>query len=283
MFQINWKLKAFLYKVFSFFNLKLTFYFIQKYITKRSKVDIKNLSIHWQRHAQTIDKYNCKNLLEIGAGKSLEQNIYLSYKFDNKINQTAIDINHMIDFQLFNDASKQISQLMNKNFKGNIKNYNELTNNYNIKYYAPYNIDKLIKADKKFDLCISTTTLEHFSYADLNDFLKKINFTLENKKLISSIIDYSDHYAHTDNKITYLNFLKFSKIEWRKYNNKYLFQNRMRHQDYRNLFLQNNFEVLEENKGKMLDKIEGISNEFNVNDEETFLSWGYYLISSKVN
>ena len=57
----------------------------------------------------------------------------------------------------------------------------------------------------------------------------------------------------------------------------------MRHQDYRNLFLQNNFEVLEENKGKMLDKIEGISNEFNVNDEETFLSWGYYLISSKVN
>ena len=101
--------------------------------------------------------------------------------------------------------------------------------------------------------------------------------------MISSIIDYSDHYAHTDNKITYLNFLKFSKIEWRKYNNKYLFQNRMRHQDYRNLFLQNNFEVLEENKGKMLDKIEGISNEFNVNDEETFLSWGYYLISSKVN
>ncbi len=70
MFQINWKLKAFLYKVFSFFNLKLTFYFIQKYITKRSKVDIKNLSIHWQRHAQTIDKYNFKNLLEIVAGKS---------------------------------------------------------------------------------------------------------------------------------------------------------------------------------------------------------------------
>ena len=72
MFQINWKLKAFLYKVFGFFNLKLTFYLIQKYITKRSKVNIENLSVHWQRHAQTINKFNCKNLLEIGAGKSLE-------------------------------------------------------------------------------------------------------------------------------------------------------------------------------------------------------------------
>ena len=283
MFQINWKLKALLYKVFGFFNLKHTFYLIQKYVTKRSEVNIAVLSIHWKRHGKTIEKFNCKNILEIGAGKSLEQNIFLSYNFNNKVKQTTIDINPMLDFQLFNQASKQISILMNKEFKGFVRNYDDLTNIYNIEYFAPHSMDKLIEADTKFDLCISTTTLEHFSIDDLKDFLKKINLILKEKQLISSIIDYSDHYAHTDNKITYLNYLKFSSKDWKKYNNKYLFQNRLRHQNYRELFVKNNFKILEEDKGKMLEKIEGISNEFDEKNEETFLSWGYYLISAKTN
>ena len=280
MFQINWKLKALLYKVFGIFNLKRSFYFIQKNITKRSKINFQSLSPHWIRHAGTIKNYNCTDVLEIGAGKSLEQNIYISYNFENSIKQTAIDINPMIDFQLFNQASLKISNLMNKNFKGSVKNYNDLLKLYNIKYYSPSDLNKLIDENHKFDICISTTTLEHFSLQDLNDFLKKINFVLIKKKLISSIIDYSDHYAHTDNKITYLNFLKFNKVNWEKYNNKYLFQNRMRHQDYRNLFKKNNFKVLQEFKGPMHEKIQGISSDFDQKNDETFLSWGYYLISA---
>ena len=47
--------------------------------------------------------------------------------------------------------------------------------------------------------------------------------------------------------------------------------------------MKNNFKILEEDKGKMLEKIEGISNEFDEKNEETFLSWGYYLISAKTN
>ena len=113
MFQINWKLKAFLYKVFQFLKLKKTFYFIQKYITRRSRVNIPEINPHWKRHEISIKNNGCKNLLEIGAGKSLEQNIYFSYIFNGKLEQTAIDINKMIDFQLFNEASKQISNLLN--------------------------------------------------------------------------------------------------------------------------------------------------------------------------
>ena len=84
MFQINWKLKAFLYKVFQFLKLKKTFYFIQKYITRRSRVNIHEINPHWKRHETSIKNNGCKNLLEIGAGKSLEQNIYFSYKLDQK-------------------------------------------------------------------------------------------------------------------------------------------------------------------------------------------------------
>ena len=48
MFQINWKLKALLYKVFGVFGLKI--FFIQKYITRRSKVKIVEINKHWDLH-----------------------------------------------------------------------------------------------------------------------------------------------------------------------------------------------------------------------------------------
>ena len=76
MFQINWKLKAFLYKFLEFFKLRTFVYFLQKHVTKRSQIDITNSKHLWEGHKNTLKKYNCKTLLEIGAGKSLEQNIF---------------------------------------------------------------------------------------------------------------------------------------------------------------------------------------------------------------
>ena len=144
---------------------------------------------------------------------------------------------------------------------------------------APLSLEELIKTKVKYDICISTNALEHFSIEDLKVFLEKIDIILKGNRLISSIIDYSDHYAHTDSRITKLNFLKFNKNSWKKYNNKYLFQNRLRHQDYRKLFKNYNFNIIGEKKGDLLQKIENLSHEFDTKNEETFLSWGYYLMS----
>jgi len=277
MFQINWKLKAFLYKVFQFFRIKKTFYLIQKYITRRSRVNILEINPHWKRHETSIRKNNCKNLLEIGAGKSLEQNIYFSYIFNGQLKQTVIDINKMIDFQLFNEASKQISNLLNLNFKGNVSNEEEIFDKYNIKYLAPYQLIDL--NEKKFDICVSTTTLEHFTFNDLKNFLNNVKKNLNLNGLVSSVIDYSDHYSHTDNKINSLNFLKFDESNWKKYNNEYLYQNRLRHQDYRKLFNDFNYKIKKEYKGNSLEKFQNISKEFDADNDETFICWGYYLIS----
>jgi len=277
MFQINWKLKAFLYKVFQFLKLKKTFYFIQKYITRRSRVNIHEINPHWKRHETSIKNNGCKNLLEIGAGKSLEQNIYFSYILDGQLDQTVIDISKMIDFQLFNEASRQISDLLNLKFKGNVSNQEDISDQYNIKYIAPCKIEDL--NDKKFDICVSTTTLEHFTLDDLKNFLKDIKKNLNLNGLVSSLIDYSDHYSHTDNNINSLNFLKFDESNWKKYNNEYLYQNRLRHQDYRKLFNDFNYKIKKEYKGDALKKFQNISRKFDADNDETFVCWGYYLIS----
>ena len=277
MFQINWKLKAFLYKVFQSLRLKKSLYFIQKYITRRSKINIQKINPHWERHESSIRKNNCIDLIEIGAGKSLEQNIYFSYIFNNQLKQTVIDINKMIDFNLFNDASLIISNLLNLKFKGKVTNQEEILNKYNIQYLAPHKLSDLSK--KKFDICVSTTTLEHFSLQDLNNFLLDVKKILKEGGLISSIIDYSDHYSHTDKNINSLNFLKFDESDWVKYNNSYLYQNRLRHQDYRKLFNDFNYEIKIEHKGNSAEKFQNISDKFDAHDDETFICWGYYLLA----
>ena len=277
MFQINWKLKAFLYKVFQSLRLTKSLYFIQKYITRRSKINIQKIDPHWERHESSIRKNNCISLLEIGAGKSLEQNIYFSYIFNNQLKQTVIDINKMIDFNLFNDASLIISNLLNLKFKGKVTNQEEILNKYNIQYLAPHKLSDL--SEKKFDICVSTTTLEHFSLQDLNNFLLEVKKILKEGGLISSIIDYSDHYSHTDKNINSLNFLKFDESDWVKYNNSYLYQNRLRHQDYRKLFNDFNYEIKIEHKGNSAEKFQNISDKFDAHDDETFICWGYYLLA----
>ena len=277
MFQINWKLKALLYKIFARFDLKEKFYLIQKYITKRSKIDIKKVKKNWIFHADSIEKNNAKNILEIGAGKSLEQNIYISYKFNNSVFQTAIDIDRMIDLDLLNQASEQIANILKLQNKGKVNNLQDLKTIYKINYIAPCDLKKF---ERRFDMCISTTALEHFKITDLKEYLNDLKNVLKTNGLVSSIVDYSDHYSHTDSSISNLNYLSYSKSEWEKYNNLYLFQNRLRHQDYKKLFESSGYEIIKIFLGDFLEPPEIISKEFDIDNKDTYVGWAYFLMSN---
>ena len=112
MFQISWKIKSLLFKFLNFFNLYKTLFFIQKKITKRSSFNYKKTVFYWDYHYKYLKENNSQNLLEFGAGKSLAQNIFLSYKFNQNMEQTLIDISRMLDLDLFNKANDQISKIL---------------------------------------------------------------------------------------------------------------------------------------------------------------------------
>ena len=277
MFQINWKLKSLLYKIFSQLKLNKTFYFIQKYVTKRSNVNIKPSVRLWKLHSKNIKEHQIKTVLEIGAGKSLEQNIFFSYFFNNSLEQTVIDIKKMIDFDLVNEASKQISELLNVQKLKSVSSYNDLFNFYNIKYIAPYKTQNLIEEKKVFDLCVSTAALEHFSIKDLRTLFKDLDIVLKKGGYISAIIDYSDHYSHTDRNISELNFLKYSEKQWQNYNNTYLYQNRLRHDDYVKLLNEYKFITHKIVQGNIGKPPENLNEKFDLNNKNNFVLWAYFF------
>ena len=281
MFRIDWKIKVFIYKILVFLKINKILYFIQKRITKRSLVSISEIYHYWEYHVKNINSFNSVNILEFGAGKSLEQNIYLSYKFEDKINQTIIDIDNMIDVDLFNQANHQISKILNKPKKNKVYKIKDMQSNFKIKYLAPYTINELNKYATKFDACISSNTLEHLPINDLQNIISDLKHIMRPDGVLSFAIDYSDHFSHTDNKISTLNFLKYEKKDWKKYNTKFLFQNRLRHQDYRKIFMSNGYEIMEEKLGTIADRTTIISSDFNSNEKETFALWGLFTLKVK--
>ncbi len=280
MFQINWKTKSLFYKIFGFLKLKRFFYIIQKLVTKRSKINIKCVNKNWEMHSNNINKFQVNSIVEFGAGKSLEQNIYFSYIFDNKIKQTVIDINKMIDFALFNEANLQISKILNKEKKVDVNSIEDIKRNYNIEYKAPFDFKRLVDDKENFDMCINTATLEHFTIEDIHSCFGNLKKIIKKNGYISSLIDYSDHYCHTDRSISPLNFLQYSKNEWKKYNNNYLYQNRLRHQEYKKIFESFNFSINQTIKGNIGKPPSKISNEFDTKNNDTFILWGYYLVKN---
>ena len=278
MFQINWKLKSLIYWFLYFTFFKKILFYIQKKITKRAYSSIGVMLYAYKLHFNSLKKYKSKKILEFGAGKSLEQNIYLSIKFNNRINQTVIDIDKMIDFNLLNFAKNQLQKKIKLSPKLKyIKNLKDLQNFLNIKYYAPINIIDL-NEKKNFDAIISTNVIEHISKKNFEIILEKFRKIVKNNGILSFLIDYSDHYSHTDKNISSTNFLKYSELEFKKYNTPLLFQNRLRHYDYIDIFKNKKFKILKIIKGPKGDMQNTVSDEFKKNHKDLFVTWGYFLL-----
>ena len=62
-------------------------------------------------------------------------------------------------------------------------------------------------------------------------------------RVSSHEIDLSDHYSHFDKSIGPYNFLKFSERVWSLFNNRLLYQNRLRASDYRKLFVESSWHI----------------------------------------
>ena len=241
--NIPWKLKSLIFNCIDYLNFPKLLYFLQKYVTRHSRIISLVESSDWQIHKDALKKYETTNVIfEFGAGKSLIQNLYLSNCVKKQI---VVDLNPMIDFKLVNSGREKLLKIEELRSKVRIKNLKDLEN-YGIYYIAPYNATKIHLPDRSIDACISTNTLEHIPKVDIIAIFSELYRKIKDEGIVSLIIDYSDHYAHTDNNISLLNYLKFSNHQWKRYNHNIHYQNRLRHFEYINIFEKIGFKVINE-------------------------------------
>ncbi len=91
--------------------------------------------------------------------------------------------------------------------------------------------------DRSIDLHLSCSVLEHIPVDHLKGILREGNRTAARHGLFVHLVDYSDHFSHSDTSISPVNFLRFSDREWERIaGNRYMYANRLRVDDMLALF-----------------------------------------------
>lgn len=96
------------------------------------------------------------------------------------------------------------------------------------------------------DLIISNTTLEHIPPEVLKKLFQEFYRVSHSNTISSHLIDMNDHYAFFDKSITVYNFLRFSKKQWRWFNNAIHYQNRLRLSEYSKIATNAGFTIIDE-------------------------------------
>lgn len=249
---MNWKQKAQMAKLFD----KIPFgeqlhYFIQRNVTKSLPRKLKQEYIdifHW--HLSNINEHfdgiDDVRLFEFGAGWDLFYNVWFYAHGLN--NQTVVDLNPYLKPDLVNHEVKRLRDIEIDSVirmpEGEINNKQDLSK-LGIDYLAPCDARQTGIEAESYDLIVSTNTMEHIHHKDLALILKEAFRLLRPGGIISSKIDYADHYYYADKSISPYNYMQFSNEDWQRYNSDGHFQNRGRHSDYVKLFKEAGFKIIE--------------------------------------
>lgn len=115
-----------------------------------------------------------------------------------------------------------------------------------IRYVAPGDAATTGLESGSIDFHTSYTVFEHIPPAILERILFEGRRVVKPDGLFVHMVDYSDHFAHEDSSIPPIHFLRFSESTWNLVaGNRYMYMNRLRHDDFLDLFARCGHEVLE--------------------------------------
>lgn len=123
-------------------------------------------------------------------------------------------------------------------------NLSNALNQLNVQYHAPADASDTALDANSIDLIFSHTVLEHIPPAVLEAIFSEAHRILRPGGKMCHLIDNSDHWAHYDKNITFVNFLTFEESTWRFIGiNPLDYQNRLRYYEYVSLFTRHSFTI----------------------------------------
>jgi len=200
--------------------------------------------------------------LEIGTGHQL--NLPLSLWLCGACQIVTVDLNRYLKERLVIDdiaylrrheeevralfaemPERRVFEERFERLKAGVTSLRELLALANIRYCAPADATRLALDPDSIDYHISFTVLEHVPAEVLKQIFREGRRLLKPDGLFIHFIDFSDHFAHSDETVSSVNFLRFSEREWNRLAaNRYMFHNRLRVDEFQTLLRELNLEIL---------------------------------------
>jgi hypothetical protein len=256
----DWRLKALAFRVLERLPMQRTAYaLLQRHVTRsypRAHSPTRETSASHQHHVRAFRErfgpLDAARLFEFGAGWDLYGNLVFWTLGIN--HQTVMDLSRWVDPSFVNGAIRHLQReppdgavrVPTTVLPEGAEFDRSLEETYGIRYLAPADARDSRLPEGSVDLVATTSTLEHIPPADLRAILRETRRLCHPRSVVSHIIDYSDHFAHGDRQINVYNFLRYCPEEWARFNSAFHFQNRLRHRDFRPLFEEAGFEVVDE-------------------------------------
>jgi len=286
---MNWRVKAFIQKCIAVFpkNLSYEVYFQMQHHFGRVNKPYNPVNppsggisegVRFLKKIQNAGYiYSDKVFFEIGTGWVAL--VPLTYWLAGAKKTITIDLNPWLRKELIKESisyivnnQEEIKSVMGEFFneerlralieffKPNKFNVNEYLEFCHIEYISPGDAAKTSLPDGSVDYHTSSAVLEHIPLNELKEILKEGNRIIKNDGLFINDIDYSDHYAPIDPGITTIHFLRYSEEEHKKFIHRFHYVNRLRHDDFIELFKTSGHEFLEIDARKDKDLEEKLKN-----------------------
>jgi len=237
--MMDWRLKALAFRALDLPGGDAAHYLLQRHVTGAWPRPARLLEALAARAKSVIDSYGVHiggiphGVLEIGAGRDLA--VPLALRQLGVQDVTAVDVNRLARLELVQHAADRL--LDNQ---PSFRSWADVES-FGVRYLAPH---RVTAEDGPVDCSCSNEVLEHVPPDELVVLLRALRAAT--KRLTVHSIDYSDHYARSDQSVSRLNFLRYSDDQWRPFNSGKQYVNRLRHSDYLRLFREAGFTIIEE-------------------------------------
>ncbi len=122
-----------------------------------------------------------------------------------------------------------------------------------IQYHAPADATCTGLPDGSVSLVFSNSVLEHVCASVLGPLMAESKRLLTRHGVALHSVNCGDHYAYFDRSITPLNYLQFTAEQWSRWNNKLLYQNRLRPSDFTALARNHGLQVIHQSQTERQD------------------------------
>jgi SAM-dependent methyltransferase len=95
-------------------------------------------------------------------------------------------------------------------------------------YQAPADAAGTDLPPDQIDCVFSNSVLEHVAPAAIDGIFREAMRMLRPGGIMFHSVNCGDHYAYVDRQITQLNYLQYSDEQWKRWDNAFLYQNRLR-------------------------------------------------------